>query len=1167
MASRRPPIPRGDRRGRTLRPSLLGLEQRVVPSLTIPGIVGIAFDTSGDVFTSYNSTGTSGQQQSVAEFNSSGNLVSASVFRTTGASASPGTLTPVGAASSLPSITSSSAILELQPDGQLFVFDPVAGTSSQYDNLAGYTANASNVFDVQTGASVDLSGQISLAGATYGDFGVYQDSLVVSAESNNWDFVLRLTYGSSGGAATVLAASPVSSGLSAAPGGVAVDSQGTVLATMPYVPAGSSAAIHVAVGFSLSYDTGGSPAPFIPKLGLTSVPNIESAGIAVDSQNNFILAVTDSSLYGGGPGIVHINSALSAFLADPDPVTGTVPSAIAVQDLGGTSELAFTDQASNPRLDTYTTAGELSLFSGQVSPAQLRQAYGIDQIGFAGPGGTTVTGDGTGQTIAIVEEGVDPTLGADLTTFDQYFGIPAPPSFQVVDQNQVTTENLSIVGEASLDVEWAHAVAPGASIIVYNAAYDPNNGTVSFENLLSAMQEASKLPGVSVVSLSYGGAEASLGFNQTSFDSYFTTPGVTFVVAAGDSGIYVSDTSYVSADYPAASPNVVAVGGTSITIDAAGDYPGTGASGEVAWGSGSKSGTNGGGGGGLSTVETEPAWQSGVVPASLDPSGVRALPDVSMDSGSIQPYDVFTSTLSGSSVSASAVGWLGDAGTSASAPIWAGLIVIADQGRVLAGGTPLTGDTQTLPALYSLPSADFHDIVNGNNGDPAGPGYDLASGLGTPVANLLVPDLAAYQLADQISIKTEPPSRVVAGYAFGLTVQVEDRLGNPVGGGTVTVAAGNNPGGATLGGTLTATVADGIATFSDLTLSQPGTGYTLVVTVGGLAGSQTTSSIAVTAGREATKVVATAPPLEPVFGQSVTLLATVSTDGAATGVPTGIVTFQEGSNVLGTATLTDGVAELSITPSAAGNETITIAYGGDAGNQPSSVGLPLSISQATPALTWAQPGDITAGTPLGAAQLDAMATFNGMPLAGVFTYSSPAGTVLPAGSGQTLTVTFTPADGSDFRTVTSSVTINVRPGSTSAQSPSFTTVIGEQPVFRRKLKKNGRPAGAKVLAGFSLRFSAPLSAAASNPANYVLDTVSVKKVKKGLARILHPIQDFTVSYTPGSDSVTLELAGTPSFRSGGRITVLPGVTGDSGESLLGATSFTIAPGGKSLRPA
>ncbi len=223
---------------------------------------------------------------------------------------------------------------------------------------------------------------------------------------------------------------------------------------------------------------------------------------------------------------------------------------------------------------------------------------------------------------------------------------------------------------------------------------------------------------------------------------------------------------------------------------------------------GRRAGRDGGGGGGLSAVEPEPAWQSGVVPASIDPDDARALPDVSMDSGAAQEYDVFTSTLSGSSVSASAVGWLGDAGTSAASPIWAGLIAIADQGRALAGGTPLTGYTQTLPALYSLPAADFHDIVYGNNGDPAGPGYDLATGLGTPVANLLVPALAGYEIPSQMTIKTEPPSSVVAGSTFGLTVQVEDSLGNPVSGGTVTVALGNNPGDATLGGTLTAPVVE-----------------------------------------------------------------------------------------------------------------------------------------------------------------------------------------------------------------------------------------------------------------------------------------------------------------------------------------------------------------------
>src|SRR5262249_9041556 len=142
MASHpRTPWRRGDRRGWPLRPSLLRLEPRVVPTLTFPGIAGIAFDAPRDVFISYNSTTrSSGQQQSVAEvgFNANlinGNLISASVFSTTGASADPGALTAVGTSASLPSISGSGNILELEPDGQLYVFNPAGGTSSQYDNL------------------------------------------------------------------------------------------------------------------------------------------------------------------------------------------------------------------------------------------------------------------------------------------------------------------------------------------------------------------------------------------------------------------------------------------------------------------------------------------------------------------------------------------------------------------------------------------------------------------------------------------------------------------------------------------------------------------------------------------------------------------------------------------------------------------------------------------------------------------------------------------------------------------------------------------------------------------------------------------------------------------------------------------------------------------------
>ncbi len=1312
MASHpRAPRSRGDRRGRQLRPSVLPLEDRVVPVLTFPGIGGITFDATGDVFVSYNNTTrSSGQQQSVAEVdviqtgdNVSQQLINATVFTTSGGSAFPGSLATVGPSDSLPSITGesddSAPILELQPNGQLFVFNPQTGNGSQYDNLANYSPTASSVYNAQTGMQANLTGQISLASATFGDFGVYQNSIVVAGESSNWDFVMRVTYGSSGGVATILAASPITLGHSTTPEGVAVDSLGTVLTTLPYVAPGSNTATDVPVGFSLTYDSGGTPKPVVPALGLTSVPDIAAGAIAVDSQNNFIIAATNSSLYDGGPGIVHINSALTAFLADPTQYSEEMPAAIACATVSGTSELVFTDANTNqfgdPTADTFTFAGELPLFSGQVNAAQLRQAYGINQISFKGPGGTTVTGDGTGQTIAIVEEGVDPTLAADLATFDQFYGIPAPPNFQIIDQNGVTTLNDTIVGEASLDVEWAHAVAPGASIIVYNAAYNPNpnDGTVDVENLFAAMQQASKLPGVSVVTLSYGIPESDLtgsGLSETSFDSDFTTPGVTFLAAAGDTGIYGGGGNQPVADYPAASPNVVSVGGTSVVFDAAGDYPGTGPSGEIAWGEETDDGFEGGGGG-LSDVEPEPSWQEGVVPTSMDPTDTRALPDVSMDSGAAQEYDVFTSTLGGSSDSALAVGWLGDAGTSAASPIWAGLIAIADQGRALSGGTSLTGNTQTLPALYSLPSTDFHDIVNGNNGDPAEPGYDLASGLGTPIANLLVPALASYDLVSKsttsIAVQASPQSPVF-GQPITLTATVTAGTGVPTGSVTfeqgstvlgtanlddgvatfittpkaagnfaITIAYGGDTNDKATSTTFSVTVSQAAATLSlgslnatydslphtasvttnpaglsgvTVTYSQNGAAVTNPIQTGDYAVTATLSNPNYTASPATGTLIITqaaatlslsnlnlaydGSPQNAVATTNPAGLSGVTISYAQNGVPVANPT-QEGDysvtatlsnpnytapEVTGTLVISqanttlifsglndtyDGSPQFAQVTTGAGTLSgITVTYSQNgvpvadptrAGNydvtatlsNPTYTALAatatLVIGQATPALTWSAPANITVGTALSSTQLDATATSSGVPLAGTFTYTPAAGAMLSAGNSQSLAVSFTPADTTDYKSAMASVPINVLPQA----PPEHVTIIGEQPVFTRKLNKKGKPIGKAVLTGFTLEFNTPLLASAvSNPGNYEVDTVTIKKVKKSLDRLVHPIKGFTVTETPATNSVTIKLAGTQSFPTGGQITVLPGVTDNFNAVLSGPTVFKITPGGKKVEP-
>ncbi len=128
-------------------------------------------------------------------------------------------------------------------------------------------------------------------------------------------------------------------------------------------------------------------------------------------------------------------------------------------------------------------------------------------------------------------------------------------------------------------------------------------------------------------------------------------------------------------------------------------------------------------------------------------------------------------------------------------------------------------------------------------------------------------------------------------------------------------------------------------------------------------------------------------------------------------------------------------------------------------------------------------------------------------------------------------------------------------------------IIGEQPVIHRKLNKRGKPVGKLVLTGFTLDLNAPLTvSSASNPANYEIDTLTIKKSKKTVKHILHPIQNFTVSYVADSDAVQLTLGSRQTFPKGGQITVLAGLSNSSGGALFGPVVFTIAKGGKSIVP-
>ena len=304
-----------------------------------------------------------------------------------------------------------------------------------------------------------------------------------------------------------------------------------------------------------------------------------------------------------------------------------------------------------------------------------------------------------------------------MTVLNQYGQATSLPS---TDPNGPGTDNWEV--EEALDVEWAHAIAPGAQIILVEA------NSQSLSDLMASVAMAAAQPGVSVVSMSWGFAEGQAVFasDEAAYDSVFNVPGVTFVASTGDYGA-------ADPEYPAYSPNVVAVGGTSLTLNADNSY-----NSETGWGYHSASaGTFIGSGGGISLYEPEPAYQQGV-----QSTGYRTTPDVSLvadpatgawiaDPYNLDPSNPFE-----------VVG-----GTSLSAPAWAGLVALANQGRAAAGESTLNSasPTDTQQALYMLPQSDYNVIASGTNGYSAGAGYNLVTGLGTPVANLLVPDLIAYQ--------------------------------------------------------------------------------------------------------------------------------------------------------------------------------------------------------------------------------------------------------------------------------------------------------------------------------------------------------------------------------------------------------------------------------------
>jgi len=322
------------------------------------------------------------------------------------------------------------------------------------------------------------------------------------------------------------------------------------------------------------------------------------------------------------------------------------------------------------------------------TPGSLACVYGL----VTGPTGcpiatsTNVPSGGVGA-IAIVDAGSYPTAASDLAAFDAQFGIP-PANFTVVYSGLKPPVYSDWIVEQALDIEWAHAMAPQAKLFLVESALCQNNQCAT-DPTWAAIQLAGKLVaqnGGGVVSMSFGDKEDS---REKAWDKYFTTKGVVYFAASGDSGIGVSI-------YPGASPNVVSVGGTFFNRDQNGNFV---------------SEVYGGGGGNISPYEPIPTYQGGI-------KGIvgthRGYPDVASD---YYPANIYVQGK-----------WYIVGGTSWASPTFAGI--------VNAAGNRQTSSANELTMMYNELAnpteykADFNDITQGDSHCKVG--WDLCAGIGSP---------------------------------------------------------------------------------------------------------------------------------------------------------------------------------------------------------------------------------------------------------------------------------------------------------------------------------------------------------------------------------------------------------------------------------------------------
>lgn len=354
--------------------------------------------------------------------------------------------------------------------------------------------------------------------------------------------------------------------------------------------------------------------------------------------------------------------------------------------------------------------------SGQpgVLPAQIKTAYGYDAVYAAG-------WTGKGEHIAIATYD-----GFYLTDIQQYYtliGLKTAPTVDQVTFNGTPTLNDGSAAETQLDAEFSGMMAPGAQIHIFASAENSDAGE---EAMFTAILDDGR---AKVANYSWGTCETYVADDhRAAMDKIFAravAQGVNILVASGDSGTDGCGDGTTVADWPAERPDVVSVGGTSLTLNSDNSIQS-----EEGWSNG---------GGGYSGFYPAPSWEVGSLSAPNNTQ--RGYPDVAFNADNVVSGQAIWTHYGSSNGKPR---WLTVGGTSMAAPQWAGLLTLINEARVAAKKTELG---QLDPILFGASKAVnatiLSDITTGNNGDTAGPGWDAATGLGSPKAGALLTFLVA----------------------------------------------------------------------------------------------------------------------------------------------------------------------------------------------------------------------------------------------------------------------------------------------------------------------------------------------------------------------------------------------------------------------------------------